>query len=410
MTDYLRWQSLPLQQALATRRAVILTGPRQCGKTTLARTLVSGTTDYRTLDDVATCQAAQHDPHLFVEHGPATGTLIIDEIQKVPDLLPAIKMKLDQSNRPGQFLLTGSANVLTLPTVQESLAGRLAKLRLRPLTQGEILGGKPTFLERAGAQNFATSGKPSFKRSDLIEMMFRGGFPEAAKLSGKARSQWHADYIEALIEHDLADVASFRQLDVMKDLVQVLAAWSSKFMDFTAIGASLAVERRTLTAYISALQAFFLVERVPAWIRTDYERVGKLDKLFMTDTGMMTAVLGWKASQLADDADKTGKLFETFAYNELIAQVDAAEENYRLYQYRDREKREIDFVIEGNDHLLAIEIKSGLSVRKADFKHIEWFQQNLAKDKTVIGLVLYAGEHVLPFGENLWALPFACLW
>jgi uncharacterized protein len=168
--------------------------------------------------------------------------------------------------------------------------------------------------------------------------------------------------------------------------------------------------QQAFAAYISALQAYFLVERAPAWPRTDYDRVGKLNKLFMKDTGMMSALLGWKTSQVADDADKAGKLFETFSYNELIAQVEAAEESDRLYQYRDREKREIDFLIEGEDHLLAIEIKSGLSVRKTDFKHIEWFQQNMAKSKVAIGIVLYAGEHVLPFGKNLWALPFACLW
>jgi uncharacterized protein len=410
MSDYPRWQKSSLEQALASRRVVMLTGPRQCGKTTLARKLVSGSTAYRTLDDVAARQAAENDPHLFVDYAPEKGTLIIDEIQKVPDLLPAIKKVVDQNNRPGQFLITGSANILNLPTVTESLAGRIGKVRLRPLSQGEIAGAGPIFLEQAFAQKF-TRPKSRHNRNDLIEMIFRGGFPEAIRLEGKARKNWHVDYVDALIEHDLNDVTNIRHIEVMKDLVRVLAAWSSKFMDVSAIGAGLAADRRTLASYISALQSFYIVESVPAWRKTDYDRVGKQDKLFMADTGMMAALLGWKPSDLTNDPDKPGKAFETFAYNELAAQIDAAAESYHLYHYRDRDKREIDFLIERDDrHILAIEVKSGITVKKADFKHIEWFQVNLAKKKSLIGVVLYAGDEILPFGENLWAVPFDCMW
>jgi predicted AAA+ superfamily ATPase len=410
MVDYPRWQKSSLEQALAARRVVMLTGPRQCGKTTLARMLVSGNTAYRTLDDVAVRQAAESDPHLFVDNVPPGGTLIIDEVQKAPDLLPAIKKVVDQDNRPGQFLITGSANILSLPTVQESLAGRVGKVRLRPLSQGEIDGTKPLFLERAFAQDFKRRKKLS--RNDLIEMIFKGGFPEAVRLEGKVRRNWHIDYIDALIEHDLNDIAGIRQVDVMKDLVRVLAAWSSKFMNVSAIGASLSADRRTLANYISALQAFYIVESVPAWHKTDYDRAEKQSKLFMADTGMMTALLGWKPADLSNDPDKPGKAFETFAYNELAAQIDAAsEESYHLYHYRDHDKREIDFLIERDDqHMLAIEIKSGITVRKSDFKYIKWFRDNLAKGKPLIGIVLYAGDEVLSFGENLWAVPFDCMW
>lgn len=410
MTDYPRWQQSSLEQALASRRVVMLTGPRQCGKTTLARKLVSDGTAYRTLDDVAARQAAENDPHLFVDYAPKGGTLIIDEIQKVPDLLPAIKKVVDQDNRAGQFLITGSANILNLPTVTESLAGRIGKVRLRPLSQGEIAKANPVFLQQAFAQKF-TRPKTRYNRNDLIEMIFRGGFPEAIRLEGKARKNWHTDYVDAMIEHDLNDVANIRQVDVMKDLVRVLAAWSSKFMDVSAIAAGLAADRRTLANYISALQSFYIVESVPAWRKTDYDRVGKQDKIFMADTGMMTALLGWKPSDFTNDPDKSGKAFETFAYNELAAQIDAAEDTYHLYQYRDRDKREIDFLIERDDRsILAIEIKSGITVKKSDFKHIEWFRDNLAKRKPVIGIVLYAGDEILPFGENLWVVPFDCLW
>ena len=197
----------------------------------------------------------------------------------------------------------------------------------------------------------------------------------------------------------------------MKDLLQVLAAWSSKFMDVSAIGANLAADRRTLASYISALRVFYIVESVSAWQKTDYDRVGKASKLFMADTGMIAALLNWKTANFASDADKAGQAFETFAYNELTVQIDAAEDDYQLYHYRDKDKREIDFLIERNDrHRLALEIKSGIGIKKSDFKHIEWFRDNLSKGAPVIGVVLYAGDDILSFGKNLWAVPFDCMW
>ena len=408
--DYIRWQKSALQAALASRRVVMLTGARQCGKTTLARTLVSDSVAYRTLDDRAMRQAAESDPHLFLDHASDSGALIIDEVQKVPDLLPAIKRVVDRNNRPGQFLITGSANILTLPTVRESLAGRIGRVRLRPLSQGEITNVKPLFLERAFVQDFKR-GKKRYNRNDLIEVIFTGGFPEPIRLQGKARRTWHTDYIDALVEHDLNDIANIRRTDAMKDLLKVLAARSSKFMDVSAIGANLAADRRTLASYISALRAFYIVESVPAWQKTDYDRVGKASKLFMTDTGMIAALLNWKTSDFFYDPDKIGKAFETFAYNELAVQIDAAEDACQLYHYRDKDKREIDFLIERDDrHKLAIAIKSGIGIKKSDFKHIEWFRDNLSKGVPVIGVVLYAGDDILPFGKNLWAVPFDCMW
>lgn len=410
MTDYQRWQKSSLEQTLALRRVVMLTGPRQCGKTTLVRKLVSDSNTYRTLDDLAVRQAAENDPHLFVGFAPKDGTLIIDEVQKVPDFLPAIKKVVDLGNRPGQFLITGSANILNLATVQESLAGRLGKIRLRPLSQGEIVGSNPFFLDQAFAQKFQ---RPTIKssRNNLIEAIFQGGFPEAIRMEGKMRRNWHIDYVDALIEHDLNDITNIRHTEVMKDLVRVLAAWSSKFMDVSSIGSGLSVDRRTLASYISALQSFYIVEAVPAWRKTDYDRVGKQSKLFMADTGMMTALLGWRPSDFADDADKAGKAFETFVYCQLASEIDAATESYYLYQYRDHDKREIDFLIERDDRsLLAIEVKSGITVKKIDFKHITWFRENPAKKSSVTGIVLYAGSDILPFGENLWAVPIDCMW
>ena len=188
-------------------------------------------------------------------------------------------------------------------------------------------------------------------------------------------------------------------------------AWSSKFMDISGIGAGLAIRRPTIESYMNALETLYLVERVRPWTKTDYDRVGKQSKLFMADGGLMASILGWRIDQIRLDSDRSGKLVETFAFNELAAQVDADAFEYQLYHYRDREKREIDFIIEREDGaLLGIEIKASSSVSKSDFKHLTWFQKNLAKEDQFVGIVLYSGEHIASFGNNLWAIPFGVLW
>lgn len=406
---YNRWQENTIEEALKTRRVILLGGARQCGKTTLAKQIAKKDTTYRTLDNLAIRQLAINDPQGFVKH---TGKmLIIDEIQRAPDLLSAIKLVVDENTKPGQYLLTGSANIQSLPGVSESLAGRIRKVRLRSLAQGELLGSHPTFLDHAFDQKFKASKNNAYDRKTTLEIAFRGGFPEAIKLKARDRQQWHKDYIASLLERDLNDIAHINRLDAMRKLISVLAAWSSKFMDISAIGSGLSIRRPTIESYINALEALYLVEHVQPWTRTDYERVGKQSKLFMTDSGLMTSILRWNIDQVELDSDRSGKLIETFIFNELAAQVDANNGKYELFHYRDREQREIDFLIEREDHaLLGIEIKAGSAISAADFKHLKWFRDNIAKQRPFIGIVLYTGEHAGSMGENLWAVPFGWLW
>lgn len=409
MTDYFpRWQKKAIEQAMQSRRILLLSGPRQCGKTTLAQQLQSSGIQYLTLDDLTLKEAAENDPQEFVKH--RVNTLIIDGVQRVPALLPAIKKVVDEDNRSGQYLLTGSANIQSLPNVQESLAGRVAKIRLRPLSQGEQQKKKPAFLGRAFAQLFVDN-QSHYKRDEILEMALAGGFPEALKLNNRQRKSWHLDYLDALLERDLKDIAKINRKEAMRELVTILAAWSSKFMDISGIGASLAIRRPTIESYLNALETLYLVERVRPWTKTDYDRVGKQSKLFMSDGGLMASTLGWRIDQIRLDPDRSGKLVETFAFNELAAQVDTDAFTYQLFHYRDREKREIDFIIEREDGaILGIEIKASTSVGKSDFKHLAWFQKNLAAEEQFVGIVIYSGEHVVSFGNNLWAIPFGEIW
>lgn len=406
---YTRWQETAINKALKTRRVILLCGARQCGKTTLAKQIATKDTIYRTLDNLAMRQLAIHDPQGFVKH---TGKmLIIDEIQRAPDLLSAIKLVVDENTKPGQYLLTGSANIPSLPSVQESLAGRIRKIRLRPLAQGELLGMHPIFLENAFKQKFMAPKNNLYDRKTMLDIAFRGGFPEAIKLEENERHQWHKDYITALLERDLNDIAHITRFNAMRKLITILAAWSSKFMDISAIGSGLSIRRPTIESYINALEALYIVESIQPWTRTDYERVGKQSKLYMTDSGLMASILRWHMDQVELDPDRSGKLIETLIFNELAAQIDAHHGEYELLHYRDREQREIDFIIEREDHaLLGIEVKAGSAISAADFKHLKWFKDTLAKNRPFIGIVLYSGEHAGSMGDGLWAVPFGSLW
>lgn len=408
MVRYPRWQKENIREAMNSRRVLLLSGARQCGKTTLARTLVDKDTEYRTLDDLTLKQAAENDPHGFVKCNKRT--LIIDEVQRVPDLLPAIKKVVDEDTRAGQYLLTGSTNIQALPGVQESLAGRITKLRLRPLAQGEQQEAAPNFINNAFAGTLK-SPTEHYDKDALIEIACAGGYPEALLLKNRKRKRWHTDYIDAILERDLKDITRIHRLDQMQELIRVLAAWSSRFMNIAQIGSTLSLKSQALNAYINALEALYLIERVKAWTRTDYDRVGKHDKLFIADSGLMASILGWNLDQVRFDTDRSGKLIETFAFNELAAQVDAADGLYQLFHYRDRQKREIDFLIEREDGaMIGVEIKSGSNIGAGDFKHMRWFKNELARDKPFNGIILYSGAHMASFGEDMLAVPFGCLW
>ena len=410
---YPRWQKAKIENALETRRVVLLEGPRQCGKTTLSETFVSGDAVYRTLDDATLRDSALNDPIGFVNHGD--GLMVIDEVQRAPDLLLAIKMDVDKNQKYGRYLLTGSAHIQSLPTVRESLAGRIRKARLRPLAMGEMLRKPAGFIADAFEGVFAVPKTPdghAYDKDAYISLAVRGGFPEVVRI-GEAREvqQWHRDYLDVLVDRDLKDIAEIRRRNGLIRLVEVLAAWSSKEADIADIGANQTLSRPTVESYMGALEALCLVERVNPWHSRDYDRLKKHDKVFMADSGFMSSMLQWTVENVRLDGDRNGKLIETFVFNQLSAILDAQEENYRLHYYRDREGREVDLLIQNEaGGILGVEVKAGSSVDKSTFKHMEWFKGKFARDADFIGVVLYSGEHVVPFGEGMWAVPICALW
>lgn len=409
---YPRWQASAIDDALHSRRVILLEGPRQCGKTTLAKQVSSGEEEviYRTLDDQTLLNSALDDPHGFVAHGDHL--MIIDEIQRAPALLTAVKKDVDENQKPGRFILTGSANIQSLPKVNESLAGRVRKLRLRPLSEGELERRQPRFLERVFSGDFQAFPTSDLIKDDYLKRALRGGFPEAILMTTpRERQLWHKDYLDALIERDLKDIANIRRQDSLLKLIEALAAWSSKFMDISAIGSSLSLTHGTLEAYINAVETLYLIDRVRPWTKTDYARIGKKDKLFMADTGLMASCLNWTLDKVRLDGELNGKLMETFVYTQLAALIDAGKGEYSLSHYRDREKREVDFVIEDSgEAIIGLEVKAGTNIDSGSFKHLKWFKTNMAAGKAFTGIVLYSGEHTVSFGENMWAVPTSALW
>ena len=408
-----RWQAEGVKHALKKRRVVVLTGGRQTGKTTLLNQVLDKNSVFLSLDDAGTLAFAKEDPKGFLKHSASggAGTMFIDEIQKAPNLIPEIKLAVDKNKRPGQYCLTGSANIQTLPIISDSMAGRNKRIRLRPLSTGEILEKKPGFIKRAFDMDFPRK-IIGHDKEKIFELAFRGGYPEAVKLKNqKDRKEWHIDYIDDLINRDLKDLMNIRRQHELKELVLVLAGWSGKFMDVAKIGAGMSLSKQTLETYINALESLYLFDRVNPWVRTDYERVGKSAKFYANDTGFMTSILGWKKEDIMRDSDRSGKLMETFIFQELSAQIDLSSE-YNLYQYRDYKQHEVDFLIERDDGVMVgIEVKASHSVSKEDFSPQIWFKENIMRGTTpYTALVLYSGEDTLSFGEGLLAVPTAALW
>ena len=407
---YKRWQVENTQKALKNRRVVAISGARQTGKTTITGQIVPDGT-FRSLDNSALLRAAKNDPNEFIKNPAGKTTMVIDEIQKAPALMSEIKLHVDNDMRHGQYLLTGSANIQTMAGIDDSLAGRIKHIRLRPLTIGEIMDKKPAFLQQAFAGKFPIQIK-GYNKDVIFDLALRGGYPEVLRIKNpKERREWHRDYINSLIQKDLHDIENVRRIGAVRDLVKILAAWSGKYMDKSKISGSLEVSRPTLDIYFNLLESLFIFDRVMPWIKTDYELAGKKAKIYMADTGLMASILNWKREDLALNPDRSGKLIETFVFQELAAQIDLDSDN-SLYQYRDAKKCEIDFLVEKEgEGIVGIEVKASSSVSREDFAPQIWFKKNIVKGKmSYKGFVLYSGEDTLSFGGGMWAVPIAALW
>lgn len=395
-------------EGLADTPVVMVNGPRQAGKSTLLTQLAAEHlgAPYVTLDDATVLSAAAYDPAGFLRGFP--GAVAIDEAQRAPGLLLAIKAEVDRDRRPGRFLLSGSANALTVPRVSESLAGRMEVHRLWPLSRAEVEGASACFVDLvlAGSPPMVSS---ELGRRELLELALVGGFPEArARPSARRRRAWFASYLTSVVERDVRDLASISGLSDVPRLLEMLAARSAGLLTRSGLARDMAMSERTLGRYLALLEAVFLVALVPAWARNVGTALTKAPKVYTVDTGLMGQLL--RIASAADAERDAGPLLETFVAMELIRQLGWSDSEATLHHYRTAGGREVDLVIEAFDgRLAAVEVKCAATVRAGDFAGIRHLMVATG-ESFVAGIVLYTGPTPVAFGERLWALPVESLW
>ena len=410
---YLRALAKRLAESMADTPVALLSGPRQAGKSTLARALAQAhNMPYLTLDDDAVRLSAQEDALGFLRHVDAA---VIDEVQRAPSLLLAIKKSVDEDRRPGRFLLTGSANLMALPTVADSLAGRMETLTLLPLSQAEIAAGPgrapANWLDAAFAGDFLQPQPQGQAEMDLIDRVLRGGYPELlSRATERRRVTWAQQYIQALMLRDVRDVAQIDKLDQLPRLLRALAQTAGQMCNYSQLGAQLGLDGKTVARYTAVFEHMYLLTRIEVWAGNRLKRMMKTPKLQFLDSGLLAALMGLGRAEVLRDRTRFGHLLESFVFAELLKSSHSADGAYHLMYYRDAAQHEVDVVIENAaGDLLGIEIKATASVREADLRGLK----TLAAASGAAfkrGVVLYDGEHTLPLGHDLWALPISSLW
>lgn len=400
-----------VQVALQDTPAVLVNGPRQCGKTTLVRQFEHGMT-YITLDDPAMLAVAQQDPVGLVRQ---LDRAVIDEVQRAPQLLLALKLAIDQDRRPGRFLLTGSANLLALPQIADSLAGRMEVHTLLPFSQAELQGRQNDFLQQAKAQNWPLS-RPDWRSpnqgpgASVLEHVLAGSYPEMRQRGSPQRRQaWAKAYIQTLVERDVQDIAHIEHLSRLPQLLNVAAEHCGQLFNASQMGGQLLLDARTLDKYIGVLEKLFLVERLPAWGCNELGRLVKTPKLHFLDAGLQATLMRLSPELLLSHRDRWGHTLETWVYGELRKALALSDDSWHLTHYRDKDQVEVDFVLESPQReLIGIEVKAAATVQASDFKGLRRLMAQTGPD-FLTGIVLYDGPHALPFGERMWAVPLGAL-
>jgi uncharacterized protein len=399
--------------ALSDTRVVAVNGARQAGKSTLVRRLIAGRDDAREyrLDRGTDRAAAGADPDAFVRGAALT---LIDEVQRVPDLMLAIKAVVDEDRRPGQFLLTGSARLLGLRKLPDALVGRMETVELWPFSQGEIDGAPDRFLDalfddRPQPQTTDAMGRDALGRDEYLRRVVRGGFPEAVAREASRRERFFENYLNDLVDRDVTQLADIERRHQLRELIVALARRAAQPLSVERIASEVGIPARTLSRYLSLLEEVFLIKRIPAW-GSGRGRSLSMDKLLFVDSGLAADVLGLNERRLAHSADLVGPMVENFVLAELARQCTWNHERCRLSHFRTKDGVEVDAIIESRDgRLLGVEVKAATTVRESDFAGIKHLATRYP-DRFHAGVVLHTGPTAVPFGDRLWALPISSLW
>lgn len=400
-----------IEQALSDTPVVLLQGARQVGKSTLAREILRtrpGTA--LSLDDTAVLAAATSDPDGFARQG--NGLLVIDEVQRAPELLRTVKSAVDEDRRPGRFLLTGSADLLGLPGAQESLAGRAETVALYGLSQVELRRSRPVFLDALMAGEVRSlAGIAPLTRGQYMELVCAGSYPEALRRTAARRRAWFDNYLARVLSRDAAEVSGLHHLDRLPDVLSLLAANNAGELVQSRLAQSSGLPPTSLPGYLRVLEVLGLTHSLPAWGRNLTSRVVDRPKVALLDTGVAARLAGVSAEALASvSSDVAGGLTEAFVAGELRRLSASSESAPTLHHFRDRNGLEVDLVLAADEGaVVGIEVKAAVTVRSSDFRGLAGLRDRLG-DRFRAGVVLHTGDKVLPFGDRLTALPLCALW
>ncbi len=394
-------------------RVVAINGPRQSGKTTLQKKIAAKRgMAYYTFDKKETYEAASNDPEGLIAYISKEKRVAIDEVQMVPEIIPAIKLAVDEADRKGMFLLTGSSDLFKNARIKESLAGRMASFTLYPLSYAEIHHRDINLVDAFFSDDFnRIPFDNTLTKEDVVRAVVQGGYPEAYTLPPKARQAWYDFYIKSRITKDIAtiehvDLEKIMHLDV---LLKVLASQTASLVNYTHIANAIGLADKTVKKYIRLLEALYIVERVPAYANNQLKRVIKSPKVHFVDSGLASYLLGAGVESLLLGTNSSlGNLTETFVYSELAKHASCARESIQIYHYRDQQQKEVDFVLESpTGAIVALEVKSGSNLKKEHFKGLLALAKSL-KNKEFKGILLYSGDAILPFRietYRFWAIP-----
>lgn len=384
---------------------VLLTGARQVGKSTLAQTLVPEDR-YLTLDDATLLAGARADPAAFISRRDRT--LVIDEVQRAPDLLLAIKASVDRDRRPGRFLLTGSSNIWFVPRVADSLVGRMEILTLWPFSQGEIAERGEGFLDalRRGRVPDTASGATI---EEVAERVVRGGYPAVYTWPERRRAAWLRSYVTGVLERDVRELTSIEAVAALPRLITLLAARVATLVNLADVSRTTGIPHTTLQRYMALLERTFLIHQVPGWGMKLGTRVLKSGKLVFADTGLATALLHLPSARLVNEPI-AGPMIENFVIMELRKQASWQEDPPQLYHFRTPKGFEVDLVLElEGGEVIGIEVTRSQTVTGGDFRGLHELAR-VAGRRFRLGVILHLGRKIVPFAKNLYAVPMAALW
>lgn len=402
-----RFVEARIRDALKDTPVVALNGPRQSGKTTLAKFVAKDGYEYLTLDDATTLAAAKADPTGFIR---GLDRVILDEVQRAPDLMLAIKKSVDEDRRPGRFLITGSANLLTMKVARESLAGRMEVISLLPLAQAEIRNQKgASFLDQIFTGKLPAKIQP-IVGPELIDVVLTGGYPSVLERDNpRRRRDWCRAYIDAIAERDVRDISTIEKAGEIPNLIRVAASHSAQLLRIQSVSQDLKLSNKTVESYLDVLEQLFLVKRLEPWHRNDLSRLIKTPKLHFMDSALLGAARAVTAEKVSEDRSLLGSVLESFVFAELQRLAAFYDDRLRFSFYRDKDQVEVDVVLENEaNEMVGIEVKAAATVTASDFKGLKRLAD--LNEGFRAGVVLYDGDQTIPFGDNLYAAPVAALW